>query len=795
MRSKYIVIHVAFVAVVAIMLLTACATTDKVPEGEKLYAGIKKIEYADYQKSEHAISTREELEVALECPPNGSMFGSSYYRSPFPLKLWIWNMFSDSESKFGKWMVKSFGKAPVLMSNVKADLRASVAQSVLKSHGYFRGNVTAQEWEMSHPKKAKVLYNVEMGHLFTVDTLEYVNFPEEAKRLIDSTAYDAKVFHDVPFNVSTLDQERARITSLFRNNGYYYYQPGYASYLADTFAVPGKVQLKLQMADSLPPIAMKKMYLGKVEVNLRRTYRETLDNTMADYFKQLRDSGKGPRRTTNTADRPRRQRLTVNFSGKKPPLRMRVLTKDMTLRPGELYDYSKYLESSDNLSTNGLFSSVDFRFTPRDSTEYCDTIDLSVNCVFDKPYDFYVETNLKGKTTGFIGPQLIVGLTKRNAFHGGENLDINLHGSYEWQTGHTFDSSSSDLNSYEYGGDASLTYPRFLLPWRVRKRFYSTPYTILKASGNIVNRSGFFKRHIVSGELTYELQTAQKWRHRFTPLSVEYNYLNKGTDRFYELLNQHPYLAAVMLDVFIPKMKYTVTFSTRATSRNPVFWETSVSESANLLSLAYTAAGREWAEKEKQLFKNPYAQFFKVESDFTKTWYFSEDATLVGHLNAGLAWAYGNSSYMPYTECFWVGGANSVRAFNVRSIGPGAYRSEEKRWRFVEQVGEMKLQANLEYRPRLFGKLFGALFLDAGNVWSMSSGAKLEGSKFKAENFLDQLAVGTGFGIRYDLDFFVIRLDWGIAIHAPYDTGKSGYYNISSFGDGQSFHFAIGYPF
>ncbi len=768
------------VLLIALTALTACSTTSGVPEGDRLYTGIDKITYTDYEKNDHFVATQEEVEAALACTPNGGLFGSSYYRTPFPINLWIWNRYNEKETPFAKWMTKSFGKPPVLMSNVNPELRAAVAKSALNVHGYFRGQVTSYETDTRNPKKGKVGYNVAPGPLFTIDTLTYERFPEEAMALIDSTRSEAAIITGAPFDVSTLDAERSRISMLFRNHGYYYYQPGYTSYLADTFAVPGKVQMRLQLADSLPATALRKFYIGKLDISLRKSYREQLDSTME------------------------RRRFAVHYNGRKPPIRMRVLMKDIKIRPGRLFNYTDYMQSANNLSSNNLFSMVDFNFTPRDSSATCDTLDLSINCVFDKPYDFYVESNLRGKTTGFLGPELVVGLTKRNAFHGGENLDVNLHGSYEWQTGHNFDESESELNSYEYGFDASLEFPRLVLPWTTgtrnrekarRRRLLMTPSTILKASSNIVNRSRYFKRHIVSGELTYKFQPKKNWIHQFTPLSVEYNYLTHGTDRYHDLLSQHPYLLATMSDLFIPKMKYTVTYSSPATSHCPVFWQLSLSEASNLLSLGYLAAGKQWDEKNKEMFKNPYAQYLKIETDFTKSWKLSEHNTLVGHLSAGYAWAYGNSLSIPYTEAFWVGGANSIRAFTVRSIGPGSYHSDDKRWRFIEEIGNLKLQANLEMRPRLFGNLYGAIFLDAGNVWSISDGEELSGGQFETKNFLNEIALGTGVGIRYNLDFFVVRLDWGWGIHAPYDTGKSGYFNIPSFRDGQSIHFAIGYPF
>ena len=212
-----------------LILLASCSTTSSVPDGDRLYTGIDKVTYVNYEKNDHFTTTQEEVAAALDCPPNGALFGSSYYRTPLQWRLWIWNAFSDKESGFAKWMTKSFGKAPVLMSNVNPELRASVAQSALNVHGYFRGKVTATEVDTRNPKKAKVGYLVDMGHLFTIDTLQYENFPLEAQALIDSTREEALVKTGVPFDASTLDAERNRISTLFRDNGFYYYQPGYAS--------------------------------------------------------------------------------------------------------------------------------------------------------------------------------------------------------------------------------------------------------------------------------------------------------------------------------------------------------------------------------------------------------------------------------------------------------------------------------------------------------------------------------------------------------------------------------------
>lgn len=749
-------------------VFASCSSTKNIPEDDQLFVGLTKIEYKNYEKNDHFVAVQEEVEAALATAPNGALFGSSYYRSPFPYGLWIWNAFSKSRSVFSKWITKSFGKPPVLMSWVNPELRANVTRELLRSNGYFDSSVEYNVITQKNPKKAKIGYTVNLGRLYRIDSLRYVNFPQRADSLIRATIGETLIHPGDPFKVSTLDAERTRLSNVFRNNGYYYYQPGYASYLADTISVPDTVQLRLQYADSVPANVRRKWYIGKVNLELRKDYMEELSDSLEHRY------------------------FTVRFNGRKPPLRTRVILRDLKLRPRKLYSYDDYLQSANKITGTGLFSYVDFKFTPRDTTLRCDTLDLTLSCVFDKPYDFYVEANMVGKTSGKLGPGAVIGISRRNAFRGGEKLDININGSYEWQTGHNADGSSSEMNSYEYGANVSLEIPRLLLPFWSRVRWYNTPSTILKASSSVINRSGYFKRHIVSGELTYNFQRTATSVHQFSPLILQYEYMTRMTSAFSDILEENPYLLVTMADQFVPKMRYTYTYSSPTNYRSPIYWQVVVSEASNLLSLGYMMAGNKWNEKSKQLFKNPYAQFFKIETDFRKTWAVGDHSQLVGHVSAGFIWSYGNSVSAPYSEQFYVGGANSIRAFNVRSIGPGAYHTDSEHASYMDQTGDIKLQANLEYRFRLFGNLYGATFLDAGNVWALRDDGYRTNSVFKVKNMLKETALGTGVGLRYDLEFFVLRLDWGVGLHVPY---KSGFYNISSFGDGQSLHFAIGYPF
>jgi hypothetical protein len=325
--------------------------------------------------------------------------------------------------------------------------------------------------------------------------------------------------------------------------------------------------------------------------------------------------------------------------------------------------------------------------------------------------------------------------------------------------------------------------------------------------------------HIVSGEWTYRWQPTMSSRHEFSPIILKYQFMNTRTEKFTDLLSDNPYLLIAMEDYFIPKMHYTYTYTTRHTR-----WETTLEESGNLTALYdVLLQGHSWNQKEKTFFKNPYSQFVKIETDLTKTWNLDTKSQLIGHLNAGVMWSYGNSVDAPFSERYYVGGANTIRAFSVRSIGPGGFTalgSTSSQLTYLMRNGDSKLVMNLEYRRQLAGSLYGAVFLDAGNIWSSSTAdytlnvddlpdpddeyAKsvvkawnidVQNTKFRLSKLFDQLATGTGIGLRYDLEFLVIRLDWGFGLHLPYDTGRSSYFNIRRFRDMHTLHFAVGYPF
>ena len=248
-----------------------------------------------------------------------------------------------------------------------------------------------------------------------------------------------------------------------------------------------------------------------------------------------------------------------------------------------------------------------------------------------------------------------------------------------------------------------------------------------------------------------------------------------------------------MRNQLVPSMEYTYTWTSK--KHHPRSLRVSVKEAGNVTSLLYAACGQDLSQRGKKLLGVPFAQYLRGTVQYTHRFPLTRRSSLATRIMGGVAYSYGNAVLPPYSDLFTVGGACSVRAFSVRSIGPGRHHPSDSQYSYVDQAGDMKLEANVEYRFPIVGKLYGATFLDAGNVWLLRQSEGMEEGQFSLRHFGRDIALGTGVGVRYDLDFLVFRFDLGIGLHAPYETGRSGYYNMTRFSKSLGYHLAIGYPF
>ncbi|MFA6872214.1 MAG: BamA/TamA family outer membrane protein [Bacteroidaceae bacterium] len=778
----------------------SCSTTRHLAEEEVLYTGIHKLDILPKgELSDNGKLAVEEMTAALAYLPNAALLGSSSKRHPFPVGLWIYSAFKPYKKGLGKWIFQKMASDPVYISTVNPALRCKIATNLLHDYGYFRGEVTARiEPAKKNNKKAKITYSIDMQQPFSIDTVHYINYPAYAMELIRSTWKERAIKEGEPFNVLQLEKERERLSTLFRNHGYYYYRPDYITFKGDTLQHPGHIALQVIREKNIPNKANRPWRIGKTSIYLTKSGATT------SLFKDTKKSKK----------------LTLYFNANKkgkPAVKLHVLNNCLSFKEGDYYTLQEQLASQEAINKLRVFRYSTFTYTPRkkatiDDTldkpstnaangfsAISDTLDLRINLLMDKPLEAELSFNVTSKSNNQLGPGASFKLTKNNLFHGGERLSIQLDGSYEWQTNSSIEGSSSVINSYQMGVSTTLDYPRFVFPFIPRNPFHFPTTSTFTFQASRLNRAQLFNLISIGTSVGYSFQPKPNTKHTFTPIHLTYDFYPNKTEQFTTIMEANPALFLSFRNQFIPAMSYKVTYDNdeKEREKNHVWGEIALTSAGNITSLAYQLAGKSFNEKNKDLLGNPFAQFLKLTAEIRGYLVFPKKHQLVGRIRVGGIYAYGNSTIAPYSEQFFVGGANSIRAFTVRTIGPGSYVPTDPtyKYNYLNQTGDLKLDANIEYRFPLVGNLNGALFLDAGNVWTIRENTLQPGGTFKWSQLPKALALGTGAGLRYDLSFLVIRLDVGIALHAPYETGKKGYYNIPSFKDGMAYHLAIGYPF
>lgn len=754
-------------ALLLLIATTACSTTGRIPADEMLYTGLKGIRYDNADSVKLPDELKSEIRSAVNVAPNNywKLVG---WRYPFPLGLWVYNNWPNPPKGFKHWIYEKLVEEPVLVSNVRPEVRTKMLDQLLDNNGYFSGATSYTLNKAKNPKKASISYTVYPGQPYPIESMELLPDTSHLYHLIDSFACkDSYLMSGMRYSTDSLSDARIRITNRVRNNGYYFFQPSYIEYLADTVQTPGKVAMRMVLASKIPDFCLRKYSTGHITVNI------------------FRANGGGTPDTIQYPDITIVQMMPSR-------LRRRILPECIRFRPGRTFSVRDMNRTQTYLSRLGIFSGIEIEAIP-DTASSPDNprLNVQINCTFDKPLEVSVEANATSKSNSYIGPGLIVGVTNRNIFGGGEQLSVKLNGSYEWQTGGG--RKGGIFNSYEAGITTSLAVPRLIAPKFVRRSRYQLNWTRFQLNADLLNRPHYFRMAQFNMSMSYDWRVTRHIQNTFTPFKLTYTKLMNTTEVFDSIMDANQAVALSFRSQFIPQMMYSFTFDKALDRDNLINWQFSVQEAGNVFWGIYELCGR---HGEKELFGTPFSQFIKGTTQVVYNRRLSGDNWLVGRIATGAAHAYGNASQVPYAEQFYVGGANSIRAFTVRSIGPGSYHAPEGTPEDnFDQTGTFKFEANLEYRFPIFGPLHGAVFLDTGNVWLLKDDPQRPGGKLQASTFLRDLALGTGVGLRFDIGMLVLRGDLGIGIHAPYDTGHGGYYNMPSFGKSLAFHLAIGYPF
>lgn len=766
-RNRHIpVLHGLSVAVtlalVTVAMLSSCSTTRRIPDGEQLYVGLKKVEISAYDKEKVPEGVASQLNEAVAVAPNNAIFKSPYYRWPFPVGLWVYNNWDNPPKGLKHKLYEKLVAQPVLVSDVRPNLRAKMMDEILDNNGYFRGHADYEVIDQKNPKKAKISYKVLTGPAYTLDSIWLLPDTCRLNHLIDSIASrDPYLRPGVRYSTDSLSAVRTRVANKLRNRGYYFFKPEFIEYLADSVAKPLSIDLRMALASNVAKPLLQCYTVGDVTVRV------------------FRNKGGGTPDTIQTS----RGTLIQMMPSR---LRQKLIPECVTLRKGRVFSVRSMNSTQTRFARLGIFNAININVLP-DSGQ---VLNVDIDCTFDTPLEATVELNASSKSNSYIGPGMKVGITNRNIFGGGEQFNVTLTGSYEWQTGK---GSSSVFNSYEYGISTSLSVPRLLAPGFIKRRNRNLNWTRFTLNFEMLNRPHYFKMAQFNFSFNYDWQSSRYSSHTLTPFKLTYTNLLHTTEAFDSITGANPAIALSFRSQYIPQLSYTYTYDRQFDSDNGINWQFTVQEAGNLFWSVYELAGK---HGEKELFGTPFSQFVKGQTQLVYNRRLWGDNWLVSRVLVGAAHAYGNGKEVPYAEQFYVGGANSIRAFTVRSLGPGSYRPpEDVRDSYFDQTGTFKFEANVEYRFPIIGPLHGAVFMDAGNVWLLKNDPLRPGGQLKASSFLRDLALGTGVGLRFDIGMLVVRGDLGIGIHAPYDTGKSGYYNMESFKKSLAFHLAIGYPF
>ncbi len=754
------------VIIIVSMILGACSTTKRIPQDELLYTGVKKIDIVPFQDEKLPEGLQSQVKEAVNVAPNNSLI-SPYMRYPFPLGLWVYNNWSNPPSGFKHWLYEKLVEEPVLISDVRPEVRTKMISEVLANNGYFRGSATFELLKERNPKKARIIYNVNTGPAYTLDSITLLPDTCHLYHMIDSIALKSKyLVSGSRYSTDSLNSERSRITNSLRNRGYYYFRPEYIEYLADSTITPKRISLRMVIANNAPASGLKRYKTGNVTVYVHR------------------NQGGGTSDTVETS----RGTLIQMMPSK---LRRDLIPECVTFRGGKTFSVRDMNRTQTYLSRLGIFNAINIDVIP-DTIGNSDLLDVAISCTFDTPLEASIEVNASSKSNSYLGPGITLGVTNRNIFGGGEQFNVSLTGAYEWQTGRDR-MNSSLFNSYEFGINTSLSFPRLIAPRFIPRRHRTLNWTRISLNADLLNRPHYFRMAQFNTSFSYDWRATRHASNKLTLFKLTYTNLLNTTAEFDSIMNDNTAIAQSFKNQFIPQIIYDYVYDRSFGRDNTINWQFSVQEAGNIFWSIWEACGK---KNDKTLFGTPFSQFIKGSTQLVYGRRFGGSHWLMSRVAVGAAHAYGNSTQVPYSEQFYVGGANSVRAFTVRSIGPGSYRVPDGEVNgYFDQTGTFKFEFNIEYRFPLYGPLRGALFLDTGNVWLLEDDAQRPGGTLNASSFLKDLAVGTGVGLRFDIGMLVVRGDLGIGIHAPYETGRSGYYNMESFKKSLAFHLAIGYPF
>lgn len=763
------------------VVLWGCSSTKHVPQGKHL---VDKVEIT-VEDTKNMTST--ELYNFLRQTPNHKVLGFA------KLQLATYSLSGhDSTRWYNRWL-RRLGQAPVIYDQSLTDASARQLQQAMINKGYMDATVSVDTIRRDKKKKINVRYTVHAGTPHSISSIKY-NIPDStisAYIMQDSTRFTIK--HGDLLDRDNLDAERARITDRLHNQGYYAFNKEYITFTADTLTGEKGVDLTLNVN---PP----RNEAGIPDtLNLHRRYYirnviyvtdYDLDNIVGNY-------------TFNATDTVYYKQLMILY-GTDRYLRPQVLDENCHIVPGEMYQSSQIERTYESLGRLGILKSANISIRPVAEIDGNMWLDAYILLKRNKKQGVTLE--LEGTNSeGDLGFGVGLSYQHRNLAKGSELLTTKFRTAYESLSGN-LDGLINDRYT-EYAGEIGITFPKFMAPFlsrRFKKRVRAS--TEFAVSFNYQERPEY-TRIIAGAAWKYKwTNRSNTTRRTFDLIDINYVYLPSSTIDFIDqIAPSNPLLRYSYEDHFIMRMGYTYTHTNKRIASptlsryrlQPSVYtiRASIETAGNVLYALSSLSGQQRESGVYKIFGIQYSQYVKGEVDYTRLWNLNSRNTIAFHIGTGIGVPYGNSSMIPFEKRFYAGGANGVRGWSVRTLGPGNYDAKNSVTDFINQCGDIRLDLSLEYRAKLFWVIEGGLFIDAGNIWTIESYENQPGGRFRFDRFYKEIAWAYGAGIRLDFTYFLLRFDLGMKAYNPALNQERWPIVNPNWKRDATFHFSVGYPF
>lgn len=756
-------------------LLWGCSSTKHVPAGSYL------LEEARVKVDGSNTVNPSELAFYLRQQPNHEVLGF------LKLQLATYNMSgSDSTKWYNRW-ARRMGQPPVIYDSRLTRESADQIQRSLINSGFMDARVEIDTVKNPDTRKAYVTYNVFTGKPHVVATSAQRYDDHNIERIIRENSRVITVNPGDQLDRERLDNERQRITDLLHDRGYYAFQKKYITFTADTAAGSKRVNLNMHLAG----VATDS---GTVD---HKVYRFRKIIFITDFNPQGRTAGE-----VAGTDTVHYRDISVVY-GRDRYLRPQALYGACRIESGELYSATEVNRTYERLARLGILRHINIDLRPVEGEDGRMWLDTYIFLSRNKKQQ--VSFELEGTNSeGDLGFGAGITYRNRNIGHGSELFQAKLRGSYESLSG---DFTDLINNRYmEYAAETSVLFPRFkapLLSSRFKRRVNAM--TEVALSFNYQERPEYTRIIAGTGWKYRWNNRAGTQRYRFDVIDVNYVYLPKSTlDFLNQIAPDNPLLRYSYEDHFIMRMGFNVYRSNHSAATNPRAAATltdiytlraNIETAGNILDGLSALLRRPRHEGGYEIFGIRFSQYVKLDADYTRTHRFDSRSSLALHAGAGIGVPYGNSQILPFEKRFYAGGANSVRGWSVRTLGPGSFDSKNSVTSFIHQCGDIRLDLSAEYRARLFWVLEGALFVDAGNIWTIRNYPSQPGGVFRFNRFYEQIAASYGGGIRMDFTYFLLRFDLGIKAFNPARNQEHWPLFHPRWKADTSFHFSVGYPF